>query len=95
VLEALALQKPVLLKNCVGNTDMVKNGMNGDLFENAQTAVLKIMQYYNNPGMLPIMGDYSKEVCDREFNIKSTSVMYRNLYQGSYVGSFPVSFQTS
>ncbi|RYY20992.1 MAG: glycosyltransferase [Chitinophagaceae bacterium] len=95
VLEALALKKPVLLRNCVGNKDMVKNGMNGDLFDTAQGAVLKIMQYYNNPGMLPLMGDYSSEVCDREFNIKSTSVMYRNLYKGQYVGNFPISYQTS
>ena len=84
VLEALALKKPVLLKDCVGNKDIVKNGLNGDLFETADGAVLKIMQYANNPGMLPLMGEYSNEFCRQEFNIKSTSVMYRNLYRGNF-----------
>jgi len=84
VLEALALKKPVLLKDCVGNTDIVKSGLNGDLFDTANGAVLKIMQYANNPRMLPLMGEYSSEFCRREFNIKSTSVMYRNLYKGTF-----------
>jgi glycosyltransferase involved in cell wall biosynthesis len=84
VLEALASKKPVLLRDCVGNKDIVKNGLNGDLFETADGAVLKIMQYANNPGMLPLMGEYSNEFCRQEFNIKSTSVMYRNLYRGKF-----------
>ncbi|HMF70808.1 MAG TPA: glycosyltransferase [Flavitalea sp.] len=91
VLEALALKKPVLLKDCIGNKDIVKNGLNGDLFETANSAVTKIMQYANNPGMLPLMGEYSNEFCRKEFNIKSTSVMYRNLYKGI----FNYSYQTS
>jgi glycosyltransferase involved in cell wall biosynthesis len=84
VLEALALKKPVLLKDCVGNKDIVKNGLNGDLFDTAAGAIIKIMQYANNPGMLPLMGEYSSEFCKQEFNIKSTSVMYRNLYKGNF-----------
>lgn len=91
VLEALALKKPVLLKDCVGNRDIVKSGLNGNLFDTADGAVLKIMQYANNPGMLSLMGEYSSEFCKQEFNIKSTSVMYRNLYKGN----FNYSFQTS
>jgi len=88
VLEALALKKPVLLKDCVGNTDIVKKGLNGDLFDTANGAVLKIMQYANNPGMLPLMGEYSNEFCRQEFDIKSTSVMYRNLYKGTFTYTY-------
>lgn len=84
VLEALALKKPVLLKDCVGNSDIVKSGLNGDLFDTAEGAVLKILQYFNNPGMLPLMGEYSSEFCQREFNETSTSIMYRNLYKGNF-----------
>jgi glycosyltransferase involved in cell wall biosynthesis len=84
VLEALALKKPVLLKDCVGNSDIVKSGLNGDLFDTAEEAMIKIMQYFNNPGMLPLMGEYSKEFCKKEFNIQSTSGMYRNLYKGVF-----------
>lgn len=81
VLEALALKKTVLLKNCVGNRDIVRKGLNGDLFQNAQEAVVKIFQYFNNPDMLRVMGEYSMRLCKEEFNVHATCNLYRNLYQ--------------
>ncbi|OQP46111.1 hypothetical protein A4H97_31550 [Niastella yeongjuensis] len=81
VLEALSLRKTVLLKNCIGNRDIVKKGLNGDLFSNAQEAIVKIFQYYNNPAMLRIMGEYSGWLCHNEFNVDTTCLGYRNLYQ--------------
>jgi glycosyltransferase involved in cell wall biosynthesis len=81
VLEALALKKTVLLKDCIGNRDIVKKGLNGDLFHNAQEAVVKIFQYYNNPDMLNVMGEYSMSLCHTEFNVNDTCSLYRNLYQ--------------
>jgi glycosyltransferase involved in cell wall biosynthesis len=80
VLEALSLKKPVLLKDCIGNKDAVSSGLNGDLFQTADEAVLKIMQYYNNPNMLALMGEYSKAFCRKEFDVRSTSSLYRQLY---------------
>lgn len=81
VLEALSLRKTVLLKNCVGNRDIVKKGLNGDLFSNAQEAIVKIFQYYNNPDMLRVMGEYSGWLCNKEFNVDATCSGYRSLYQ--------------
>jgi glycosyltransferase involved in cell wall biosynthesis len=81
VLEALSLRKTVLLKNCIGNRDIVRKGMNGDLFSNAQEAIVKIFQYYNNPAMLRVMGEYSGWLCHKEFNVDATCLGYRNLYQ--------------
>ena len=81
VLEALSLRKTVLLKNCIGNRDIVRKGLNGDLFSNAQEAILKIFQYYNNPAMLQVMGEYSGWLCQKEFNVDATCLGYRNLYQ--------------
>lgn len=83
VLEALVFKKAVLLTDCVGNKDVVKKGLNGDLFQSAKGAVLKIMQYFNNRKMLSIMGEYSSNYCKQAFNISSTSSMYRNLYNGN------------
>lgn len=83
VLEALALKKPVLLKDCIGNHDVVKKGLNGDLFNSSEEAVLKILQYYNNPDMLPVMGEYSRKFCRNEFDINLTCREYRNLYSGA------------
>lgn len=80
VLEALSIKKPVLLRDCVGNKDAVKSGLNGDLFDSVGEAVTKLMQYYNNPDMLRLMGEYSKDYCKKEFNITFTSSLYRKLY---------------
>lgn len=82
VLEALLLRKPILLKDCVGNRDVVKNGLNGNLFRSPEEAVLKIIQFANNPRMLPVMGEYSRKFCKEEFDISSTCRKYRHLYEG-------------
>jgi glycosyltransferase involved in cell wall biosynthesis len=80
VLEALILNKPVLLSQCVGNMDVVKNGINGDLFKTEAEAIVKILQYYNNHDMLKVMGGFSKSICETEFNIKNNFTGYRKLY---------------
>jgi glycosyltransferase involved in cell wall biosynthesis len=81
VLEALSLKKTVLLKDCIGNRDIVKKGLNGDLFTNEREAIVKIFKYYNNPAMLRVMGEYSGWLCNEEFNVDATCLLYRNLYQ--------------
>lgn len=80
VLEALTLRKPVLLSHCVGNMDVVKNGINGDLFKTETEAIVKILQYYNNRDMLSVMGKFSKAICETEFNVKNNFSNYRELY---------------
>ncbi len=80
VLEALTLNKPVLLSYCVGNMDAVKNGINGDLFKTQTEAIVKIIQYNNNRDMLSVMGDFSKSICEAEFNVKNNFSIYRQLY---------------
>jgi len=80
VLEALLLHKPVLLSRCIGNMDVVKNGINGDLFETENDAIIKILQYYNNRDMLEVMGRFSKSICETEFNVKKNFSNYRELY---------------
>jgi glycosyltransferase involved in cell wall biosynthesis len=87
VLEALSLKKPVLLSNCTGNTDIVKKGINGDLFDTSSEAIVKILQYYNNREMLDVMGSFSAEICKTEFDVKENYKAYRELYAGSLAGS--------
>jgi glycosyltransferase involved in cell wall biosynthesis len=84
VLEALTLHKPVLLSHCVGNMDVVKNGINGDLFRTVSEAIVKILQYYNNRDMLGVMGEFSKSICETEFNVKKNFSSYRELYANSF-----------
>jgi glycosyltransferase involved in cell wall biosynthesis len=84
VLEALTLHKPVLLSHCVGNMDVVKNGINGDLFRTESEAIVKILQYYNNRDMLGVMGEFSKSICETEFNVRNNFNSYRELYGNSF-----------
>lgn len=81
VLEALALKKPVLLTDCVGNRDIVNKRANGDLFTTVDEAIIKILQYQNNRDMLDVMGEYSHKHCEQEFDVYSTSTSYRSLYK--------------
>jgi glycosyltransferase involved in cell wall biosynthesis len=81
VLEALSLKKPVLLSDCIGNRDLVKKGMNGDLFKNEADAIIKILLYFNNLDMLSVMGGHSASICAAEFNIHSTYSGYQHLYR--------------
>ena len=83
VLEALAFGKPVLLSNCTGNRDIVKNGINGNLFNTAPDAIVKILQYYNNRDMLGVMGGFSEEICRVEFDVNQNFKSYRDLYARS------------
>jgi glycosyltransferase involved in cell wall biosynthesis len=85
VLEALALKKPLLLSDCVGNSDVIKSGLNGDLYTNETEAIIKILNYYNNREMLNVMGDYSHLICRNEFDAKQNFTTYRTIYTGDTV----------
>lgn len=83
VLEALSLKKPVLLSNSVGNRDLVKSCLNGDLFKHHSEAIVKLLQYFNNISMLNIMGEYSALHGKESFNVNYTFTRYRSLYEGN------------
>lgn len=82
VLEALAFKKPVLLSQCVGNKDVVKRGINGDIFKSQNEAVVKILSYYNNRDMVNVMGQHSYDICKSEFDMFRNFRLYKNIYQG-------------
>jgi glycosyltransferase involved in cell wall biosynthesis len=85
VLEALALKKPVLLTDSVGNRDLVKSCLNGDLFKHHSEAIVKLLQYFNNASMLNIMGEYSAMHGKESFNVNHTFTRYRHLYEGNNI----------
>lgn len=85
VLEALALKKPVLLTDSVGNRDLVKSCLNGDLFKHHAEAIVKVLQYFNNTSMLNIMGEYSALHGKESFNVNHTFTRYKDLYEGNHI----------
>lgn len=87
VLEALALRKPMLLSDCVGNKDVIKSGLNGDLFESEGEAIVKLLNYYNNREMLQVMGDFSRQICKTEFDMQRNFKKYRHIYTNDQSGA--------
>lgn len=81
VLEALALKKPVLLTDCVGNKDLVTKGLNGSVFGYDTEAINKILQFYNNKSMLTVMGEHSSQYCETTFGQADTYKGYKKLYE--------------
>lgn len=84
VLEALAMRKPVLLSHCTGNVDLVRLGANGDLYNSPYEAIVKLLQYSNNPEMLQVMGEYSGAICAADFDMQKNFEVYRELYSGKF-----------
>jgi glycosyltransferase involved in cell wall biosynthesis len=80
VLDAMSLGKPLILSNCTGNKDIIRYGVNGDLYDSVAQACTQILYYINNPYMLEAMGTYSKDLCKTEFNASSSAGNYRIAY---------------
>lgn len=81
-LEAMSLKKALLLTDCVGNRDIVKQGVNGDLFSHKRDAITKIIQYQNNREMLEVMGELSKDIKKTEYDMQHNFRIYKDIYLG-------------
>lgn len=84
VLEALAMNMPVLLTDCIGNKDLM-NSLNGAVFSDENDAVNSLLQFYNNADMLKVMGQHSGSHCKKHFNLADTFSRYEKLYQKACV----------
>jgi glycosyltransferase involved in cell wall biosynthesis len=80
VLEAMNYSKPLLLHNCVGNVDLVKNGYNGFIFSSLEEAAVKIINFSQHREQLVEMGKNSRQMCFENFNIKNTCRLYAEKY---------------
>ncbi len=83
VLEALALRKPVLLSDCVGNADVIKSGLNGDIYRNITEAIAKILNYLYHKELIDVMGQHSQEVCTTDFDMHHNFLGYKDIYQAN------------
>lgn len=81
-LEAMSLKKALLLSDCVGNRDIIRQGVNGDLFSNKRVAITKIIQYQNNREMLEVMGALSKDIKKTEYDMQHNFRIYKDIYLG-------------
>ncbi len=81
VIEAMSLGKCLLLSNCTGNIDLVKRGVNGEIFNNQEEAINHVIYFYLNKEITESMGINSLEICRDYFSIEETAFRYRMEYQ--------------
>ncbi|NJD56657.1 MAG: glycosyltransferase family 4 protein [Nitrospirae bacterium] len=81
VLHAMCAGKPLLLSECTGHTDLVRNGVNGFLFRTADEAVAKILDLKRDRQMLAEMGEHSRKIALRDFSQQRMIEQYRALYE--------------
>lgn len=82
VLEAMALGKPLLLSDCVGNVDTVEQGSNGFLYHNISESIdfiLKILETSQNK-ILQMEKQSYKRVANK-FSLSKLKLQYQSLYK--------------
>ena len=80
VLEAMSMRLPLLLSNCMGNRDLVENGINGFLFNYPAEAIDFINQYLANRELLCAHGLASLNMLQTNFSIEQMAQGYRSVY---------------
>lgn len=82
VLEAMNAQTCLLLSNCVGNIDLVKeNGYNGYIYNGTQDAIKKIIEIKENKEKIKRMGQNSKKYLIENFNAATNMKQYEEFYK--------------
>lgn len=81
VLEAMNLNKPLLLSDCVGNRDLVITNYNGFLYTTVEQAVNAIHSINNRKELLEEYGKNSFKLLTKKFNVESMAREYENEYK--------------
>ena len=79
-LQAMCHRLPLVLSECTGHLDMVQQGRNGYLFQHTKTAVLAIKTLAGDEALRERLGQASRQLLEREFNIQQMADSYRRLY---------------
>lgn len=80
VLEAMKIGLPLLLSDCIGNVDLVRDSENGFLFKNHQEAIECITIYLKNKSYILSHGLASYNLLKTEYNEEKMFNQYRALY---------------
>lgn len=83
VMEAMAVEKPVVAYNIRGVRDLVVDGETGFLipYRNVQQLAEKVLYLMNNPEIARIMGRKGRERIEKEFSIEKIKVEMSKLYR--------------
>lgn len=80
VLETMNLGKPLLLRKCIGNVDLINDNTNGFLFDTVNDAIDKINYFIENTNDLNIFGLRSYEYCEKNFDVQEMANKYQDKY---------------
>ena len=80
VLEAMALEKPVVAFPAVGNRDVVEDGANGFLCSDAEEFADRLRQLAGDAELRRTMGAKSLEILRRDYNSAINAGQWRDLY---------------
>lgn len=82
VLEAMDCGKPLLLSDCVGNVDTVKNGANGFLYHTVADAIEMVEKILLIPSQSILQLERnSYQMVNKNFSLKSSKAAYESLYK--------------
>lgn len=80
VLEAMNLGKPLLLSDCIGNIDLVKEGINGYCYHTGEEGIERIKTFICDFGKISQMGNFSYQYLEDSFSIQQMKEKYLYLY---------------
>lgn len=81
VLQAMSFKKPLVLHRCVGNVDLVRDNVNGFIFDTKEQAVEAINELISDENKRRQYGENSYKIYVNEFSIEKMISEYRNLYE--------------
>jgi glycosyltransferase involved in cell wall biosynthesis len=80
VLEAMALNLAVLAKPAVGNTELIDEGRNGWLCEDANAFVARLQQLDADRALLAAMGARARDMIESEYDATAIAGQWRDIY---------------
>lgn len=88
VLQAMRNGLPLILRRCVGNVDLVRDGVNGYLFDTDQEAADMLLRLANDVHLREQMGQESLNLFRELFTVEAMCLSYSSLYHRHGAGDF-------
>ncbi|WP_345766370.1 glycosyltransferase [Chryseobacterium endophyticum] len=80
LIEAMAMRKPLVVSNIIGNKDCVEEGYNGYVFDTLEEAVKKI-RIFQNQSLISEMGNHSYQKAFQEYNKNTNFLKLIEIYK--------------
>jgi len=87
LMEAMALQRPVISSNLSGIPELVTSGQEGILVEqkNSTALAVALKELAGDPQRRTLMGAKGRQKIEREFDLRSNARILADLFRGSLV----------